>query len=118
MDGSETHTYRFDRFQLDVEERRLLNVGVRVPLSPKIFDTLVFLVEHAGRLISKDELIRAIWSDAFVEEGNLSRNVYDLRKALGDDKDGNSFIETVPKFGYRFVTPNWPSCRRTAPTRR
>ena len=103
MDEAAPQTYRFDRFFLDVVERRLIDVDSPVLLTPKAFDTLVFLVQHAGRLIPKEELIQAIWPDAFVEDGNLSRTIYTLRKALGSDSDGRVFIETVPKFGYRFV---------------
>jgi TolB-like protein/DNA-binding winged helix-turn-helix (wHTH) protein/Tfp pilus assembly protein PilF len=71
-----------------------------VTLPPKAFDTLVFMVRNSGRLMEKDELIKALWPDSFVEEGSLSNNIFVLRKALGEDPQ---YIETVPKRGYRFV---------------
>ncbi len=99
--------YRFGRFVLDVGERRLQRGGDLVPLTPKVFDTLVYLVERHGRLAGKDELLEAIWTGAHVEEGNLSRTIHVLRKALAaaDDENGpqTQYIETVPTKGYRFV---------------
>jgi TolB-like protein/DNA-binding winged helix-turn-helix (wHTH) protein len=74
-----------------------------VPLTPKVFDLLRLLVQNSGRLVEKDELLREIWPDSFVEEGNLNRNVSILRKVLGEDASGQLYIETVPKRGYRFV---------------
>ena len=69
-------------------------------LPPKAFDTLVLMVRNSGHLLEKDELMRTLWPDAFVEEGSLSNNIFLLRKALGED---TAFIETVPRRGYRFV---------------
>ncbi|MEO8041804.1 MAG: winged helix-turn-helix domain-containing protein [Acidobacteriota bacterium] len=103
MDGSESHAYRFKSFLLNVSERRLLDANRPVYLTPKSFDTLVYLVRHAGHLVEKEELLRAVWAESFVEEANLARTVHDLRKALGQDKNGNRFIETIPTKGYRFV---------------
>jgi TolB-like protein/DNA-binding winged helix-turn-helix (wHTH) protein/Flp pilus assembly protein TadD len=74
-----------------------------VPLTPKVFDLLEVLVRHSGHLVEKDELLREVWPDSFVEEGNLNRNVSILRKVLGEDVSGQPYIETVPKRGYRFV---------------
>lgn len=91
-------TYRFGEFRLDPTERVLLRGDTPVPLMPKIFDLLEFMVANAGRMLEKDKLLEAIWHDAFVEEGNLSKAVFLLRKALGE-----GCIETVPKRGYRFV---------------
>ena len=99
----EVTEYRFKTFLLDVSERQLLNDGTRIRLTPKAFDLLVYLVRNAGHLVHKDELLQAIWPDAFVEEGNLTRTIHTLRKALGEDENGNKFIETVPTAGYRFV---------------
>jgi DNA-binding winged helix-turn-helix (wHTH) protein len=76
-----------------------------VPLTPKAFETLVALVERSGRLVEKDELTKVVWADAFVEGSNLTNNVYALRKMLGQGEDGRSYIETVPKRGYRFTAP-------------
>ena len=91
--------WEFGPFCLDEAERVLLRDGAVVPLTPKVFDTLVALVERSGHLVEKEELIERLWPDSFVEEGTLTRNISDLRKALGGEK----YIETVPKRGYRFV---------------
>jgi DNA-binding winged helix-turn-helix (wHTH) protein/tetratricopeptide (TPR) repeat protein len=97
------HFYRFKSFRLDVEERRLFRDDVPVQLEPKVFDVLALLVENSGHLVEKDKLLRTVWADSFVEELNVARAVYSLRKALGEDGNGNKFIETVPKKGYRFI---------------
>jgi DNA-binding winged helix-turn-helix (wHTH) protein/TolB-like protein len=94
--------YRFRSFRLDARERLLLNGEEPVPLSPKAFDTLLFLVRNPGRLLTKDELLQAICPDSFVEENSLTQNIWLLRKALLQSSD-NALIETVPKQGYRFV---------------
>ena len=98
-------TYRFGPFHLDVAERRLSRDGAAVPLRLKVFDTLRVLVENAGRLVTKEELLQAIWPDTAVEENNLNHNVSILRKMLGEKATGQAFIETVPRVGYRFVAP-------------
>jgi len=92
--------YEFGPFRLEPAERKLSRNDEVVVLTPKAFDTLVLLVRNSGHLLEKDELIRALWPDSFVEEGNLSNNIFVLRKALGEDPQ---YIETVPKRGYRFV---------------
>jgi len=92
--------YEFGPFRLEPDERKLLRGEEVVALTPKAFDTLVLLVRNTGHLLEKDELIRALWPESFVEEGNLTNNVFLLRKALGEDPQ---YIETVPKRGYRFV---------------
>jgi Tol biopolymer transport system component/DNA-binding winged helix-turn-helix (wHTH) protein len=94
--------YEFDCFTLEMSEHRLLRDGQVVPLTPKVFDLLRVLVEHAGHLVEKEHLIREVWGDAFVEEGNLTRGICVLRKVLGETSDAR-YIETVPKRGYRFV---------------
>jgi DNA-binding winged helix-turn-helix (wHTH) protein/Tfp pilus assembly protein PilF len=99
----EVTEYRFKTFLLDVEERQLFNDQARIRLTPKAFDLLAYLVRNAGHLVHKDELLQMIWPDAFVEEGNLTRTIHTLRKALEEDDNGNKFIETVPTVGYRFV---------------
>jgi two-component SAPR family response regulator len=73
--------YEFGEFRLETAERRLLRDGIPLPLPPKVFDTLVLLVENAGRLLSKDELIKGVWPDTFVEEMSLAQNISQLRKA-------------------------------------
>jgi DNA-binding winged helix-turn-helix (wHTH) protein/pimeloyl-ACP methyl ester carboxylesterase len=95
--------YEFGAFRLEVRERRLLRLGRPVPLTIKVFDTLRVLVEHSGRLLTKDELMHAIWPDSVVEENNLNHNISVLRRALGEQATGQRFIETVPRVGYRFV---------------
>ena len=107
-------TYCFGQFQLDREDRRLLCGGNAVPLTPKAFDTLLILVENAGRLVEKGELMQTVWPDTFVEEAGLTRNISVLRKVLGRDSSGRDYIETVPKLGYRFVaTVTLPEIRTT-----
>lgn len=98
-----TKFYEFASFRLDPSQKFLLWDGKPVPLTPKVFDTLEILIENAGRLLEKDELMRKIWHDHFVEESNLTSNIKMLRKALGDDAAHPRFIETVPKRGYRFI---------------
>jgi len=97
------HFYEFGPFRLDVRERRLLRDGEPVLLTPKVFDILLVLVQHSGHMLGKDELMRAVWPDSFVEETNLTRNISMLRKALGEREGEEHYIETVPKWGYRFV---------------
>ena len=102
-DPGERAAYRFGPFHLDVGERRLLRGSEVIPLRLKVFDTLCVLVENAGRLVTKQELLDAVWPDAAVEENNLNHNVSVLRKALGEKATGQQYIETVPRVGYRFV---------------
>jgi TolB-like protein/DNA-binding winged helix-turn-helix (wHTH) protein len=97
------YTYEFGPFRLDVRDHKLLKNGDGVPLTPKAFETLFLLVQQAGRVITKDELISRVWPDSFVEEAGLTRNISVLRKALGSSDDGSGYIETVPKVGYRFT---------------
>src|SRR5215471_16192316 len=94
--------YEFGPFRLEVGERRLLRDGEPVPLRGKVFDTLCTLVENHGALVTKDELMRVVWPDSVVEEGNLAHNVTVLRKAL-DDKGPSPLIQTVSGQGYRFL---------------
>jgi serine/threonine protein kinase len=97
--------YAFGPFRLDAEKRVLVRAGRPVSLTPKTAEILLVLVENAGHLVHKDELMKRVWPDAIVEEGNLNKNVSVLRKALGEWEGGAEFIETVPKRGYRFVAP-------------
>jgi len=97
--------FEFGDFRLDPEQHLLLRQGQPVPLTPKAFDLLVVLVESDGRLLTKDDLMKRVWSDSFVEEANLTVNISSLRKTLGDSLNGVTLIETVPKVGYRFVAP-------------
>lgn len=97
--------YEFGSFRCDPREHLLLCDGKTVSLSPKSFEILVVLLQSNGRLLTKDELMQKVWPDSFVEEANLTVNVSALRKVLGESPDGQQYIETVPKRGYRFVAP-------------
>jgi DNA-binding winged helix-turn-helix (wHTH) protein/Tfp pilus assembly protein PilF len=101
--SNSSRLYEFGPFKLNVEERTLLNEGRVVQLTPKVFDTLVILLERRGQLVRKDELMESLWPDSFVEERNLAQNIFLLRKALGDGEKGRRYIQTVPKGGYRFI---------------
>lgn len=105
MSKSVNKLYEFGVFRLDVTERVLRRGEEVLVLPPKVFDTLLILVEKEGRVVSKSELMEAVWADAFVEESNLSQNIYTLRRTLGIDAEGKQFIETVPRRGYRFAVP-------------
>jgi DNA-binding winged helix-turn-helix (wHTH) protein/tetratricopeptide (TPR) repeat protein len=105
MSATELPIYRFAGCELDPAERRLVAHGQPVTLTPKVFDTLVLLVEHAGRAVSKDELMTALWPRGFVHESNLTKHIWLIRKALGDSEHDARCIETVPKLGYRFIAP-------------
>lgn len=93
--------YEFGPFQVSVAERVVRRHGEIVPLTPKCFDTLLVLVQNAGSVVEKGKLIEAVWPNTFVEEGNLSQNVFNLRKALGETPTGGQYIQTIPKRGYR-----------------
>ncbi len=97
--------YEFGSFRLDAQERLLQRDGATISLTPKAFDLLLALVERHGRLVDKEELFQTVWPDTIVEESNLSSNIALIRKALGDGANGERYIETVPKRGYRFVAP-------------
>jgi DNA-binding winged helix-turn-helix (wHTH) protein/tetratricopeptide (TPR) repeat protein len=101
--SGEKHFYRFKSFRLNVEERQLFQNNSPVALTPKAFDVLALLVESNGHLVGKDELLASVWGDSFVEEQNITRIIHTLRKTLGEEENGNKFIETVAKKGYRFV---------------
>ena len=105
MPKQDGHFYEFGRFRLNTADRVLLREGQLVPLTPKVFDILLALVENGGRLLEKDDLMKRVWPDTFVEEGNLTQNISLLRKALGEGIAGQQFIETIPRRGYRFVSP-------------
>jgi len=104
MSLSLKHTYRFDTFVLDVDEQILLRDGSMVPLTPKVFETLLLLVRHQGSVVTKQTILETLWPDVFVEESNITFNITKLRKALGDTKRPSLYIETVPRRGYRFKT--------------
>ena len=95
--------YAFDRYYLNPAERLLLRDGKPLELRPKLFETLVILVSNAGRLLTKSQLLNALWPNTFVDEAGIARNICSLRDILHDHGHCPRFIETVPKFGYRFV---------------
>src|SRR5690349_1571264 len=95
--------YEFGPYQLDPGKRTLTRDGEGIPLTLKATEILIVLVKHAGQLVEKDELLKQVWPDTFVEEANLSQNVFTLRRALGDDRAEPKYIETVAKRGYRFL---------------
>jgi pimeloyl-ACP methyl ester carboxylesterase/DNA-binding winged helix-turn-helix (wHTH) protein len=99
--GQPKRFYAFGMFRIDVTERVLFREKGPISLTPKAFDLLLFLVENSGHVLDKEELMKGVWPDSFVEENNLAQNISTLRKVLGTG--GAKFIETVPKRGYRFV---------------
>jgi DNA-binding winged helix-turn-helix (wHTH) protein/TolB-like protein/Flp pilus assembly protein TadD len=103
MDEPEPHIYEFEGFRLDAAGRVLLRNGEPLPLTPKVFDTLLYFVRHPGRVLEKDDLMSAIWPDSFVTENNLSQNISTLRHLLGERTGVNQYIVTVPGSGYRFA---------------
>jgi DNA-binding winged helix-turn-helix (wHTH) protein/TolB-like protein/Tfp pilus assembly protein PilF len=109
MGEQESQFYEFGRFRLDTSERVLLRDLDPVPLTPKVFDILLALVERGGHIVEKDDLMKRVWPNTFVEEGNLTQNVSVLRKALGENPTSPQFIETVARRGYRFVAAVKPS---------
>jgi DNA-binding winged helix-turn-helix (wHTH) protein len=101
--ATSSEVFHFDEFTLDVRERRLLRGAEVVRVSPKAYDVLVALVQQRGRLVTKDELLKRIWPESFVEEGGLTVHMSALRKALGEDAHRPIYIETVAGSGYRFI---------------
>lgn len=99
------HFYEFGRYRVNVAERLLLRDAEVVPLTPKVFEILLMLVQNSGHVTSKDDLMKRVWPDTFVEEGNLTQNISLLRKALGEGHNGHQYIETIARRGYRFIAP-------------
>lgn len=95
--------YEFGPYRIDRGERLLLRHGQVVPLTPKVFDTLLVLAENSGHILTKDEVMKMVWPNTVVEETNLTKNISTLRKALGENRDDHQYIETIPWRGYRFV---------------
>ncbi|HEV8661495.1 MAG TPA: winged helix-turn-helix domain-containing protein [Thermoanaerobaculia bacterium] len=100
-----SHSLRFSfgPFSLDVEGADLRKGDERVAIRPKCFDLLVYLIENAGRVVSKEELLDKIWSDVVVNDATLNRTVTELRSVLGDDADDPKYVETVSRKGYKFI---------------
>ena len=103
MDRQAKHLLVFGPFRMDLEERVLMRDQETITLSPKAFETLLVLVQHSERVVLKDDLMKTLWPDTFVEESNLSQHIFLLRKALGDRAHDPVYIVTVPGRGYRFA---------------
>jgi DNA-binding winged helix-turn-helix (wHTH) protein len=102
MSSTAPRFYDFGAFRLDLTERLLLRGGKTVALTPKAFETLLVLVRNSGRIVEKDELLKSVWLETFVEEATLAQNIFTVRQALGGS-EGEQYIQTVPRRGYRFV---------------
>src|SRR5215213_8361547 len=109
MSSLSGHIHQFNEFAIDTEQKVLLRGGKAIPLAPKVFETLLALVENHGRIVLKEELMKRLWPDTFVEESNLTFNIQQLRKALGDNARKPVYIETIPRRGYRFIAAIAPS---------
>jgi TolB-like protein len=103
MKEEKEQSYTFGPFRIDPIERSLTRSGKNVPLTQKAFETLLMLVRHSGHLVKKEELMKVIWADTFVEESNLAQNIFKLRKVLREGGRRRRYIETVPRLGYRFI---------------
>jgi DNA-binding winged helix-turn-helix (wHTH) protein/TolB-like protein/Tfp pilus assembly protein PilF len=97
------YLHEFGDFRLDPKRRRLLRGGEIVPLSPKAIETLIVLVQNAGKVLDRETLMQAVWAGAIVEDANLTVAISQLRKAFGQESDPDEFIQTIPRVGYRFV---------------
>ena len=105
MAETATDCYEFGPYRLEIRARRLSRDGELLPLAPKDFETLLLLVINRNRVVTKAELMKALWPESFVEEANLTQHIFTLRKALGDQSDGKPYIDNIPRRGYRFTAP-------------
>src|SRR5205809_3611410 len=104
MPAASAHLYEFGDFRLDTAKRLLQRLdGTTVPLTPRVFETLLYMVEHHDTVLDKERLMAAVWPDSIVEENNLSQNISTLRRIFGETPASHSYIVTVPGRGYRFV---------------
>src|ERR1700734_139955 len=103
MSNNGKDLYEFGPFRLDPAQRILSRDDRPILLQPKAFETLLVLVRNSDRIVMKEELLNAVWADTFVQESNLTQNIFVLRKALGDNDGGRRYIITVPGRGYRFA---------------
>ena len=111
MQATPAHLYEFGDFRLDTAKRVLRRLdGTTVPLTPRVFETLLYMVEHHDTVLDKERLMEAVWPDSIVEENNLSQNISTLRRIFGETPGSHSYIVTVPGRGYRFVAE---VCNRT-----
>src|SRR5260221_11633283 len=100
---ADRYLYRSGQFALDSRRRTLSRADSPISLTPKAFDVLLFLAQNPNRLVTKEELLQAVWADTFVEEGNLTQYIYYLRKALGDNSEDTRLIVTIARKGYQFT---------------
>src|SRR5271156_3250040 len=105
MNADPKVVYEFGPFRMDPDKQVLLRDGQLIAVTPKAFETLLVLVRCGREVVSKEELLKEIWPDSFVEEANLSQHIFKLRKALGDTLEGERYIVTLPGRGYRFAVP-------------
>src|SRR5947199_5495373 len=104
MQAAPPHVYEFGDFRLDTAKRLLQRLdGTTVPLTPRVFETLLYMVEHHDTVLDKERIMAAVWPDSIVEENNLSQNISTLRRVLGETPGSHRFIITVPGRGYRFA---------------
>jgi DNA-binding winged helix-turn-helix (wHTH) protein/TolB-like protein len=103
MSAENKHFYEFGPFRIDPEERQLLRGKEPIPVTPKAFETLLILIRSSEHVVLKDDLMKALWPDSFVEESNLTQNIFVLRKALGETAQDARYIATIPGRGYRFT---------------
>ena len=105
MNADAKFVYEFGPFRMDPDKQVLLRDGQLIAVTPKAFETLLVLVRRGREVVSKEELLKEIWPDSFVEEANLTQHISKLRKALGDTLEGERYIVTLPGRGYRFAVP-------------
>ena len=103
MRDAEVPIYEFGEYRVDAGKLLLSRDGQPVPLTPKVFDTLLLLVKRSGEVLDKEALLRAVWPDTMVEENNLNQNISTLRRIFGESRGENRYIATVPGRGYRFM---------------
>src|SRR5215468_2638642 len=104
MRATPAHLYEFGDFRLDTAKRLLQRLdGTTVPLTPRVFETLLYMVEHYDAVLDKERLMEAVWPDSIVEENNLAQAISKLRQVFGETPGSHSHIVTVPGHGYRFV---------------
>jgi DNA-binding winged helix-turn-helix (wHTH) protein len=103
MRDAEVPIYEFGEYQVDAGKLMLSRSGQPVPLTPKVFDTLLLLVKRSGEVLDKEALLRSVWPDTMVEENNLNQNISTLRRVFGESRGENRYIATVPGRGYRFM---------------
>src|ERR1043166_10255176 len=97
------HVYSFASYTVDAAQKVLLRDGTPVPLTPKVFETLLYLVENSGRVVKKEDAMQRLWPDSFVEVANLALHIKQLREVLGDTARDPIYIETLSRPGYRFL---------------